>query len=94
MCWPTSHLRSPPITRLERVETPEERIISRYDPKLQAFLDFVLSQYVQQGVKELDQEKLGSLLELKYHTIDDATSALGSVRNNPGRLRRFSTAPL
>jgi type I restriction enzyme, R subunit len=34
---------------------------------------------VQQGVSELDQEKLGSLLELKYHTIDDATSALGGV---------------
>ena len=48
-------------------------------PKLQAFLDFVLTQYVQQGVNELDQEKLGSLLVLKYHTIDDATSALGSA---------------
>lgn len=70
----------PPITRLDRVQERRVTIMSGYDPTLQAFLDFVLTQYVQQGVNELDQEKLGSLLELKYHTIDDATSALGSVR--------------
>jgi type I restriction enzyme, R subunit len=70
----------PPITRLDRVQERRLTIMSGYDTKLQTFLDFVLTQYVQQGVNELDQEKLGSLLELKYHTIDDATSALGSVR--------------
>jgi type I restriction enzyme R subunit len=69
-----------PITRSERVETRKDRILLRYDSKLQAFLDFVLSQYVRQGVEELDQEKLGALLELKYQTIDDATAQLGSVR--------------
>ena len=69
----------PPITRLDRVQERRATIISSYDPKLQTFLDFVLTQYVQQGVHELDQEKLGSLLELKYHTINDATSVLGSV---------------
>jgi type I restriction enzyme R subunit len=69
----------PPITRLERVQERRVSIMSDYDSQLQTFLDFVLTQYVQQGVNELDQEKLGSLLELKYHTIDDATSALGSV---------------
>ena len=39
----------------------------------------MLGQYVAQGVGELDQEKLGALLQLKYHTIDDAASQLGSV---------------
>jgi type I restriction enzyme R subunit len=68
-----------PITRLERVEGRRGNIVSRYDAKLQAFLDFVLGQYVKQGVHELDQDKLGSLLELKYHTIDDAAAELGSV---------------
>jgi type I restriction enzyme R subunit len=68
-----------PITRSERVETHRADIFSRYDEKLQAFLDFVLGQYVKQGVGELDQEKLGVLLQLKYHTIDDAASQLGSV---------------
>jgi type I restriction enzyme R subunit len=68
-----------PITRSERVETHRADIFARYNGKLQSFLDFVLGQYVAQGVGELDQEKLGALLQLKYHTIDDAASQLGSV---------------
>ncbi len=68
-----------PITRAERVEARKGDIFSRYDSKLQAFLDFVLAQYVSQGVGELDQEKLGDLLQLKYHTVNDATAQLGGV---------------
>ena len=49
------------------------------------FLDFVLSQYVKEGVDELDQEKLSPLLKLKYNNaIADATADLGSpeqIRN-------------
>jgi len=55
------------------------RIFDHYDAKLQAFLDFVLAQYVTQGVGELDQEKLGDLLQLKYHTVTDAAEQLGGV---------------
>jgi type I restriction enzyme R subunit len=68
-----------PITRSERVDARRANILSRYDGKLQSFLDFVLGQYVKQGVGELDQDKLAALLQLKYHTIDDAASQLGSV---------------
>jgi type I restriction enzyme R subunit len=41
-----------PITRSERAETHKTKIFSRYDGKLQTFLDFVLAQYVRQGVEE------------------------------------------
>ena len=68
-----------PITREERVVTNKGRIFSRYDYKQQAFLDFVLSQYIKEGVQELDQAKLPDLLELKYHAISDAASELGDV---------------
>ena len=34
---------------------------------------------VAQGVGELDQEKLGDLLQLKYHTVSDAADQLGGV---------------
>ena len=54
-------------------------IFARYDGKLQAFLDFVLAQYVNQGVEELDQEKLAGLLQLKYHSVADAADQLGGV---------------
>jgi type I restriction enzyme R subunit len=69
-----------PISRSERVESRRGDIFSRYDTRLQIFLDFVLAQYVKQGVGELDQEKLGMLIQLKYHTIDDAASQLGGVQ--------------
>ena len=68
-----------PITRSEQVETRKGEIFARYDGKLQAFLDFVLAQYVRQGVEELDQGKLGHLLELKCHTVNDAAEQLGGV---------------
>jgi type I restriction enzyme, R subunit len=69
-----------PITRSERVETRRSDIFSRYDMKLQAFLDFVLARYVKQGIGELDQEKLVALIQLKYHAVDDAASQLGNVQ--------------
>lgn len=68
-----------PITRTERVETHKAQILDGYDEKLQAFLEFVLGQYEEQGVSELDQGKLPSLLELKYSSTADAASQLGGI---------------
>ncbi len=68
-----------PMTRSERVEARKYFIFGQYDSKLQTFLDFVLAQYVKQGVDELDQDKLANLLQLKYVTIDDAVDQLGGV---------------
>ena len=68
-----------PITRQERVEAHKTAIFSHYDAKVQTFLDFVLSQYVKEGVGELDQTKLPRLLELKYRAISDAAAELGGI---------------
>ena len=68
-----------PITRAERVAGRRAHILAQYDLKLAAFLDFVLAQYVAQGEGELDRDKLGSLLALKYHTVSDAATELGGV---------------
>lgn len=69
----------PTITRQQRVDERKPEILPRYDVKLQAFLDFVLGQYVKQGVSELDQDKLGNLITLKYHTVNEAAEQLGGV---------------
>jgi type I restriction enzyme R subunit len=53
--------------------------LSNYDPKQQEFLNFVLGQYVKQGVDELDDTKIGDLLVLKYHAIADAKKELGDI---------------
>ena len=53
-------------------------ISSQFNAKQQAFLDFVLSHYVNVGVEELDTAKLNPLLRLKYHdSISDAVEDLG-----------------
>ncbi|MFC1490623.1 EcoAI/FtnUII family type I restriction enzme subunit R [Candidatus Latescibacterota bacterium] len=69
----------PTITREERVESHKEHIFNLYSGKQQEFLSFVLDHYVAQGVSELDQDKLPDLLELKYHSVADAVTELGSV---------------
>ena len=56
-------------------------MLSTYDDKQQVFLEFVLAQYIKEGVYELDQEKLPTLLKLKYNAIPDAIEQLGSIEN-------------
>jgi type I restriction enzyme, R subunit len=68
-----------PITRQERVDMHKDSILSQYDERLQVFLDFVLSQYVKEGVGELDKLKLPHLLTLKYKSTNDATDQLGNA---------------
>ena len=69
----------PTISRVERVEQAKEKIFEGLDEKQKEFLDFVLTKYEEKGVEELDEEKLPVLLNLKYHAIADAVSALGEV---------------
>lgn len=68
----------PPKTRQERVDERRLSVLSPYNDKLQGFLEFVLGQYVDQGVGELAEEKLPTLVELKYSTMKDATRELGT----------------
>ena len=68
----------PPLTREERAARAKLAISTRFSSRQAAFLDFVLAQYVKVGVEELSQEKLSSLLKLKYrNAIADAVADLG-----------------
>ncbi|MEI6435689.1 MAG: DEAD/DEAH box helicase family protein [Bacteroidota bacterium] len=62
-----------------------------YDPKQQEFLNFVLSQYVKEGVEELDETKIGDLLVLKYHAIADAKKELGDIATIRNTFIDFQT---
>lgn len=67
-----------PLTREERAARAKLEISTHFNGKQQAFLEFVLAQYVKMGVEELAQEKLSPLLKLKYHNaIADAVVDLG-----------------
>ena len=69
----------PPIERTDRVNRATIHLDS-YEPKQQAFLDFVLQQYIDEGVGELDDQKLPDLLNLKYQSIADAKQELGEIK--------------
>ena len=69
----------PPISRAQRVGMCEVSIRANYDYQQREFLTFVLNQYVNEGVGELDDERLTNLIKLKYHTIPDAIAELGAV---------------
>jgi len=72
-----------PVTRAERVEAHQVRILQGHDYRQQDFLRFVLGHYVARGVGELDIDKLPQLIELKYHSMGDAVLELGPA----GRIR-------
>jgi type I restriction enzyme R subunit len=74
-----------PVSREQRAaaaRSAAEMVLT--DPQ-RAFVDFVLAQYVAQGVDELDQEKLSPLLKLRYQALSDAFDALGE----PDRVREI-----
>ena len=67
-----------PETRTQRADKARAEAHQHFNDKQQAFVDFVLAQYVKQGVDELDAEKLSPLLKLKYSALADAVKDLGS----------------
>lgn len=66
-----------PVTRADRAAAASAATAAELPDKQQAFVDFVLAQYVKQGVDELDSEKLSPLLRLRYQALSDAFAELG-----------------
>lgn len=75
----------PTMTRADRAIEAKRVVHAQFEDKQSAFIDFVLGQYVSEGVEELNQEKLKSLLELRYQSVHDATKLLG----NPNDIRNM-----
>ena len=75
-------------SRVERARDEFQKL----DTENRIFLEFVLQQYINLGVEELDDAKLSDFLQLKYHSIRDAKAALGDVntiRNNFIEYQRY-----
>ena len=66
-----------PVTRADRAAAAKSATATAFSDKQRTFVEFVLGQYVKQGVDELDQEKLSPLLRLRYRALDDAFAELG-----------------
>ena len=68
-----------PITRAERVSKAQSNIYTFLNEKQRDFIDFVLKNYVQDGVDELDIKKLSSILASKYGSSYEGQKVLGST---------------
>jgi len=78
-----------PVSREIRVRDHELKIYSGYDDKQKEFIRFVLDQYISQGVEELSEDKLSSLLTLKYQTKHDAVRELGDPSSIRSVFKEF-----
>ena len=67
-----------PLSREERVVSHQSSIFERYSQQ-QQFLAFVLNHYINEGVGELELEKLPELLKSKYQSVRDIPVELGSI---------------
>ena len=51
--------------------------MDNYAARQFAFIEFVLQQYVKEGISELDDERIGKLVNLKYGSPMNALQELG-----------------
>jgi len=79
-----------PITRDNRAANARISINTHFEIKQQAFLDFVLAHYVNDGVQELDPSKLTPLLNLRYGgSLADAVDDLGQPQDIKSTFEGF-----
>ena len=69
-----------PISRAARVETNKENIYNMLNAAQQEFVEYVLRNYIDVGVDELDVNKLSTVLTAKYGSIHEAQQQLGTPK--------------
>jgi type I restriction enzyme R subunit len=68
-----------PITRAERVSNAQGNIYTFLNERQRDFIAYILRNYVQDGVDELDISKLSSSLTAKYGSVYEGQKQLGDV---------------
>jgi type I restriction enzyme, R subunit len=66
-----------PIARTKRANTSRSIMEEGLEAKQLEFVDFLVSQYIESGVGELEESKLETLLEIKYSDVFSAVQTLG-----------------
>jgi type I restriction enzyme R subunit len=66
-----------PITRTKRANASRSIMEEGIEAKQLEFIDFLVTQYIESGVGELEESKLETLLEIKYSDVFNAVQTLG-----------------
>jgi type I restriction enzyme R subunit len=67
-----------PVTRKARATVSRSIMEESIEAKQLEFVDFLVSQYVESGVGELEEAKLETLLEIKYADVFQGVKAVGN----------------
>ncbi len=85
-----------PIERKDRVEQHKQIIYSNMalSEKQKEFIDFVLEQYIKDGISVLDMEKISSLINLKYdnsvrQAIDELGGSIDKIRETFSSFQKY-----
>ena len=69
---------NPVISRKERVDLAKDNIYNFINKDQVEFIRFVLNNYIQEGIDELDISNLSTIINAKYGSINEAKKELGS----------------
>ena len=69
---------NPVISRKERVDLAKDNIYNFINKDQVEFIRFVLNNYIQEGIDELDISNLSTIINAKYGSINEAQKELGS----------------
>ena len=69
----------PAISRKERVDLAQDNIYKFIDKDQIEFIRFVLNNYIQHGIDELDVSNLPTIITAKYNSINQGQKELGSL---------------
>jgi len=67
-----------PVSREVRAQKSRSIMESGIEAKQLEFVDFLVSQYIESGVAELEESKLETLLEIKYSDVFEGIKAIGN----------------
>jgi len=69
----------PTVSRIARVETGKHNIYTLLNANQREFVSYVLRNYIEVGVDELDVAKLSTVLSAKYGSLHEAQQQLGKT---------------
>ena len=70
-----------PLTRELRVKKNRDNILNLLNKNQREFVDYVLRNYIKEGIDELDISNLSTVLTAKYGSINAAQEKLGNVED-------------
>ena len=69
----------PPVSRSVRAEMAKSKVATLLNQQQREFVDYVLANYVSDGIEELDATRLSRVIEAKYGGVSEARVQLGTA---------------